>query len=187
MIFIPYVLSITVTGILFSYILQLNGVVNVALRKLNLGFFALDWLGNPKIAILTISGIIIWKEIGFGTILFLSRLGTLSEELIDAIRIDGANWFQQVWYLFIPHLKGIMLYYATLLLTLMMSWVFNYVYVTTGGGSNTMVFELYVYKQIFFFNNRSVGSAASIMLFAVMIVVIFFQMKSRFGLVEDEL
>jgi ABC-type sugar transport system permease subunit len=186
-VFLPYALSITVTGIMFSYLLQLNGVVNEVLRRIGLGFFALDWLGSPKIAIFTITAIIIWKEIGFGTILFLSRLGTLSEELIDASRIDGANWWQQVWYIYIPHLKGIMLFYVTLLLTLMMSWVFNYVYVTTGGGSDTMVFEFYVYKQIFTYNNKWVGSAASIMVFTIITIVIFFQMRSRLGLAEEEL
>lgn len=184
--FIPYILSITVTGVLFSYLLQPNGILNNLLRKNGLSFLALDWFGNPKIAIFTVAAIIVWKELGFGTILFISRLEALSEELLDAIMIDGANWWQTVWNLYIPHLMGILFFYVTLVMIQMLSWVFNYIYVITSGSSNTMVFEYYIYKQVFIYSNQWNGSAASTMVFVVTLGIIFLQMRSRAGLASEE-
>lgn len=186
LIFLPYILSITVTGVLFSYLLQPNGIINEFLRKVGLDLLAVDWLGNRKIAIVTIALIIVWKEIGFGMILFLSRLETLPEELVDAIKIDGANKWQMLLNLYIPHLKGIIVFYITLIIVNMLSWVFNYVFVTTGGANDTMVFEMYVYRQMFFYTNRWGGSAASVLVSLVVVVIIFLQMRSRIGLTEEE-
>jgi len=186
LIFLPYILSITVTGVLFSYLLQTNGVINEFLRKVGLDLLTVDWLGNRKIAIVTIALIIVWKEIGFGTILFISRLGTLSESLVDATKIDGANKWQMLLNLYIPHLKGIIVFYSTLIIVNMLSWVFNYVFVMTAGANNTMVFEMYVYRQLFFYTNRWGGSAASILVSLVVVVIIFLQMRSRIGLSEEE-
>lgn len=185
-IFIPYILSITVTGVLFSYLLQQNGIINELLRKWGLGFLAHDWIGDRKIAIFTIAVIIVWKEVGFGTLLLISRLESLSEELIDAIRIDGANWVQMLRHLYFPHLKGIIFFYATLVMINMLSWVFNYVFVMTSGANNTMVFEMYIYRQLFLYSNRWDGSAAAVMISLVVFAIIFLQMKSRLGLSQED-
>jgi ABC-type sugar transport system permease subunit len=183
-IFIPYILSITVTGILFSYLLQPNGILNELLRKWGLNFLVINWLGNNKIAIYTIGLIIVWKEVGFGTILFISRLNALSHELVDAIKIDGANWVQIIRYLYIPHLRGIMIFYATLIMIYLWSWVFNYIYIITGGGLDTMVFEYYTYNHIFVYNNKYMGTAGAVIIFIIIMGIVFFQMKSREGLSE---
>jgi len=184
-IFIPYILSITATGILFSILLQKNGIINEFFRKIGLDFLAVDWLGNSKVAIFTIALIVVWKELGFGTMLFLSRLEALPEELVDATKIDGANKWQTLLNLYIPHLKGVIVFYITLVIISMLSWVFNYVFVMTGGANNTMVFEIYVYRQLFLYFNRWGGSAAAVLISLIVVVVIFFQMKSRLGLDED--
>ncbi len=112
-IFLPYILSITVVGILFTILLQKNGPINDILKSIGFGFLAIDWLGNPRIAILTVGLIIIWKELGFGTTLFLSRLMGISSDLIAAADIDGANWWRKVISIYIPHLSGIIFFYIT--------------------------------------------------------------------------
>ncbi len=185
-IMLPYILSVTVIGSLFSILLQKNGIINEFFKKIGLDFLALDWLGNSNIAIITIALIIVWKEIGFGTILFLSRLGTLPEEQVDAIRVDGANKWQIVWYLYIPYLKPIITFYAILVFILMLSWVFNYVYVMTGGSNNTMVFELYTFRQLFMYGNRGIGSAAAVLLSILVFIVIFLQMKTGSGIETEK-
>ena len=181
-IIIPYILSVTIVGTLFSFLLQKNGIINELLRKIGLDFLALDWLGNSDIAIFTIALIIVWKETGFGTILFLSRLETLLPEHKDAMKVDSANKLQILWNLYLPHLKPIIIFYTILVIILMLSWVFNYVYVMTGGANNTLVFELYTYRQLFMYGNRGVGSAASVLLSILIFAAIFFQMKSSASL-----
>ncbi|HEX7556462.1 MAG TPA: sugar ABC transporter permease, partial [Leptolinea sp.] len=90
--FIAYVLAIPVIGIIFSYILQQDGVVNQILRSIHLEALAHEWLGSPATAMWAIMIVIIWKELGFGIVLFLARMSSISEELYDAAKLDGVNW-----------------------------------------------------------------------------------------------
>ncbi len=70
------------------------------------------WLGNMTFALPTIMIVIIWREFGFGTMLFLARLMTVSEEIFDAAKIDGTNWFQRMWYIVIPQLGTVIEFYT---------------------------------------------------------------------------
>jgi len=96
--FLPYLLPIVVVGLIFSYIFQLSGVLNDFLTILGLERFALDWLGSTKLALPTVMFVVVWKEVGLGVVLFLARLMSVEEELFDAARIDGANWWEMQWY-----------------------------------------------------------------------------------------
>ena len=68
-IFLPYVLPIPVVAVVFGQIYQLHGALNVFLKSIGLDSLAKDWLGDPQIALGTMSSVIIWKEVGFGVIL----------------------------------------------------------------------------------------------------------------------
>src|SRR3954453_3281058 len=82
--FLPFTLPIPVIGITLSYFLQLNGVLNTLLRDMGLGFAALDWLGDPSIALPSVLMAITWRYLGFGVLLFFARLMTIDRELIEA-------------------------------------------------------------------------------------------------------
>jgi ABC-type sugar transport system permease subunit len=152
--FLPYLLPITVVGLIFSYIFQLSGVLNDFLTLIGLESLALDWLGSTKLALPTLMFVIVWKEVGFGIVLFLARLMSVEEELFDAAKIDGANWWQLQWYITVPQLASVIEFFAVISVITMLSWVFNYVFVMTGGGpgNSTMVTELYVYLTGFRYN-----------------------------------
>src|SRR5579871_1101363 len=81
LIFLPYIIAITVGGTVFGLLYEFDGPLNVALRGLHLNWLALDWLGNANLAIPSVMSVIIWRELGFGTILFLARLMSVREEL----------------------------------------------------------------------------------------------------------
>src|SRR5439155_1140926 len=93
-VFLPYVLPATAIGIAFSFLLQQNGVLNTALRDLHLGTLAHDWLGNSHLAIVSVGGLVIWQQLGFGVVVFTAALLALPPETAEAARIDGANWWQ---------------------------------------------------------------------------------------------
>src|ERR1700730_9892630 len=65
-VFLPYVLPATAIGIAFSFLLQVNGVLNTALRNVHLGGIAQDWLGNSHLAIVSVGGLVVWQQLGFG-------------------------------------------------------------------------------------------------------------------------
>ena len=147
--FVPYVLAVPIVATVFSNLLQLNGALNTGLRSAGLDAVALDWIGSPAIVLWTLMGIIVWREIGFGIILFSARMAALSEEVEEAARIDGAGWWTRLWRVTIPQLKGVIEFYALISVITMLSAVFAYVYATTKGGPGdaSQVIELFIYNQ----------------------------------------
>ena len=186
--FLPYLLPIVVVGLIFSYIFQLSGVLNEALIAIGLPQLALDWLGSPKLALWTIMFVIIWKEVGLGVVLFLARLMSVEEELFDAARIDGANWWRLQWHITIPQLSTVIEFFTVISVITMLSWVFNYVYVMTAGGpgNSTMVTELYVYLQGFRYNQMNLAAAASVLILVITGILIFVQFRLRERAGEEE-
>lgn len=185
-IFLPYVLPIPVVGVVFVYIFQFRGVFNFILGKIGLEFLAKDWFGNPKLVIWTIMFIIIWKELGFATVIFFARMMSINKDLYDAADIDGCNWLQKHIYITIPQSLATIGFLTTIMVITMLSWVFNYVFVTTQGGPNvaSMVTELAIYKFAFRYNNMALASAAS---FVLLLITIFFVIaQSRFRAREVE-
>ena len=191
-VFLPYVLPIPVVAVIFGQILQLNGLLNQGLRSLGLGALAVDWLGQPEWALWTMTGVIVWKELGFGAILFLARLLSLPLETFEAARIDGARFFRLHRYVTVPQLAGVIAFYVVIEAITMVSWVFNYVYVMTNGqggpGNATMVTELYIYQTAFQYQAPELAAAAAVILFALtfVLIVLFFRIQRRTGLGVDE-
>lgn len=184
--FIPYILAVPIVGVVFSNILQLNGIMNEFLRSIGLGALGLDWIGNPDLTLWSIMGVIIWREVGFGIVLFLARLLSLNEELIDAGKVDGANWWQRLWYVIIPELSNVIEFYVVISIITMLAWVFSYIYTISRGGPGnaTQVMELYVYNYAFRNQLPGIASAVAVMLFLVSIVLIIPIFRLRSG---DEL
>ena len=83
-VFLPYVLPATAIGISFSFLLQGNGVLNTALRHLHLGALAQDWLGNSHLAIVSVGGLVVWQQLGFGVVVFTAALLALPPETAEA-------------------------------------------------------------------------------------------------------
>ena len=187
-VFLPYVLPIPVVAVIFGQMLQLDGLVNRALRSARLDGLAFDWLGQPGWALWTMTGVIIWKELGFGVILFLARLLSLPADTFEAARIDGARFFRLHRSVTVPQLWGVIAFYVVVEAITMVSWVFNYVYVisngTGGPGDATQVTELYIYQSAFQYSAPDLAAAAAVILFGATLVFIaaFFRIQRRAGL-----
>ncbi len=187
--FLPYILAIPVVGVVFSYLLTLKGAVNQILQGLRLDFLALDWLGDPDIALKSLLGIIIWKEMGFGIVLLFARLMSVSQEIYDASKIDGASWWQTLWYITVPQLMLVIEFFAIISIINFLSWVFAYVYVVTRGGpgNSTQVIELWIFNKVAHgAPNPGMGAAASVVLFASTLVLIFALLKLRTRMGEED-
>jgi ABC-type sugar transport system permease subunit len=179
--FLPYLLPITAVGLVFSYIFQLSGVLNDFLTAVGAGALAQDWLGSTRLALPTVMFVIVWKEVGFGVVLFLARLMSVEEELFDAARVDGANWWQLQRHVTVPQLATVIEFFTVISIITVLSWVFGYVFVMTGGGPGnaTMVTELYVYLMGFRYNQMNLAAAVSVLLLLVTGIFIFFELRLR--------
>ena len=192
MVFLPYVLPIPVVAVIFGQILELNGLFNRALGAIGLGGLTVDWLGDPTWALWTMTGVIVWKELGLGVILFLARLLSLPAETFEAARIDGARFWRLHRYVTVPQLASVIGFYVVIEAITMVSWVFNYVYVisngTGGPGDATQVTELYIYQSAFQYSATDLAAAAAVILFGATLVMIFvfFRLQRRTGLVAGD-
>ncbi|MCX7709201.1 MAG: sugar ABC transporter permease [Clostridia bacterium] len=72
-----------------------------------LGFPNDTWTAKPDIALLFVIILYVWQQVGFYMIIYLAGLQTISRELYEAARVDGANWFQQFKSITVPSLKPV--------------------------------------------------------------------------------
>ena len=186
-IFMPYVLAIPVVGITFVYLLGLNGILNTLLRDVGLGFLAQDWLGSAKMVIPSIGAVIVYREMGFGVVLFLARLMSLEKEILEAAEIDGAGWWQKHIYVTLPQMAGVIEFFVVVELITMLSWVFGYVFTMTGGGPGfaSTVMEFYIWKHAFAFRSPGIASALAVILLLVTTVLIVLQLRLRRRSLEE--
>jgi len=177
--FLPYILAIPVIGVVFGYIFQLNGILNYFLEKLGLDFLIRDWFGSSKYSLWTLMFVIIWKELGFSIIMIFARLLSVNQELYEAAEIDGASWIKKHIYITIPQCINVISFLAVILFITMFASIFNYVFTLTRGGpgTSTIVSEFYIYTTAFRDSNMGLGSAASVILFLIMLVLIIFYVK----------
>ena len=172
--FTPYIISITVSGIAFSAMLTKNGALNQMLEAAGLGFLRQDWLGDPKIALLSVGAVIIWRETVLGIILFVARLLSLSTEPLEAAMVDGASRWRAHWSVTLPQMRGIIGFYAITSVITVAVWTFSYVFVMTNGGPGnaTMTADLYIYQNAFTVAQMNLAaSAATLVLIAAIGVV----------------
>jgi len=107
-IFAPATLSVLVTGFLWTLILNPNwGAINKTLIAMDLREWALPWLGRENLALPVISLTSVWQWVGMPTVMFLAGLMGISDELIEAARIDGASEWDIFWKIKFPLLKPV--------------------------------------------------------------------------------
>jgi raffinose/stachyose/melibiose transport system permease protein len=102
-IFTPTVLSVVLVGFAWRMILSpLWGLSKGFLDIFGLGFLDQPWLGLESTALVTLSLVSVWQNIGIPTMLFLAALVTIPEELLEAARVDGASAWRVFWRIQFP-------------------------------------------------------------------------------------
>jgi ABC-type sugar transport system permease subunit len=182
-VFVPAVLSTVVVGIVWSAILGFDGPLNTFLRSLGLGGLAHEWLADARYSIPAIMIVVLWAGFGYNTLIFLAGLAAVDEELFAAARVDGAGWWQRLWYVTIPSLRRTIELVTVLNVIGAFAYMFTYIYVITGGGPgfDTYVTEYYVYQQAFSFGNMGYASAVGVFLMLITIAVAVLQVRILVG------
>jgi len=170
--FLPYVLSEAVTGVVFTLLLQPNGLVNSGLQHVGAGGLVQDWLGDPGFVMITMFIIVSWKYFGFHMILLLAGLQGIPAEIEEAALIDGAGRWQAFRHVTLP-LLGPTLRVSVFLSMIGALQLFDMVWVMTAGGplnaSNTMAISMF--KAGFVNSQLGYGSAMAVILFAFGLVL----------------
>jgi raffinose/stachyose/melibiose transport system permease protein len=170
--FAPYVLSEAITAIIWLLMLQPDGLVDQLLRAAGLGGLVHLWLADLRIVLYTMFVVITWKYLGFGIILFLAGLQGIPDELLQAAAIDGAGELQSIRHVTLPLLGPTIRIWGFLSIIGSLQ-LFDLVWLMTLGGpassSNTMA--VYLIDHGFRRYQFGYGSAASVILFVIALVV----------------
>jgi multiple sugar transport system permease protein len=169
--FAPYVVSVTVTALLWKWILETDfGVLNYYLMKI--GLPAIHWLTDRNWAMVSLVITKLWWDTGFSMIIFLGGLQDISPELYEAARIDGANGWQQISHITLPLLRPVMSLVVILNLINCMQG-FSTMFLMTQGGpagsTTTVVYEIYL--QSFTQFKMGYGAALSFLLFLGILIL----------------
>jgi multiple sugar transport system permease protein len=169
--FFPAVLSPVIIGAIFNLLLAANGPLNTVLGVVGLG--PVDWLGDPSVAIFAVVGVHVWATFGMALVVFLSGFATLDSALLDAARVDGASTPQVIWHVIIPGLSQTIQFVFVTTMIGMLTSMFGLLFVMTSGGpgGSTYLPEYYIWIQQGQMNRPALASAASTVLFLVMLVV----------------
>ena len=184
LIFLPYIVAIPVSGIAIGALVEFRGGLNELLANAGLGSLTRDWLGRPETALWVVLAAIVWRELGFGIVLFLARLANVDEALFEAAQLDGASWWQRLRDITVPELRGVISFFAVIEVITVLIWTFAWVYVLTRGGpaGSTMVVDLYIFQQAIQFRSYGIAGAAA----AVLLMLTVGLISIRFALPERE-
>ncbi|WP_309505423.1 carbohydrate ABC transporter permease [Streptomyces phytophilus] len=169
--FFPAVLSPVIVGAIFNLLLAFDGPLNAALG--NVGIDPVDWLGDPDVAMFTVVGVHVWATFGMALVVFLAGFSTLDSTLLDAARVDGASLPRVIWHVIIPGLSRTIQFVFVTTMIGMLTSMFGLLYVMTSGGpeGSTYLPEYYIWIQQGQMNRPALASAASTVLFLLMLVV----------------
>lgn len=128
----------------------------------------LNWLMNPKTALLAIMVMTIWKDFGYAVVMFMAGLYSLPSDAMEAAKVDGASSWQTFKWLTLPLLKPMTLF---VVITSIISYIQAYVQVmilTDGGpGTATYLSSYIIYNEAFVKYNFGYASAMSFVLFVI--------------------
>ncbi|WP_335972733.1 carbohydrate ABC transporter permease [Streptomyces sp. CA2R106] len=160
--YLPQVLPVTVAGIVWSWILAPeNGSLNSLLKAVGLGGLRQDWLGDPDIALYSVMAVMVWVQLGFPVVIFMSGLQRVDPALHEAAELDGTNWWQRFWHVTLPQLRP-EIYVVMLWCTIAALKVFGAVYVLTKGGPADATDVPSYFSFATFFEKTQVGYGSAI-------------------------
>ena len=175
--YLPSILGGSVAiSILWKFLFSKNGTVNTFLAHLQIP--ALDWLGSPNLALVTMGLLVVW-QFGSSMVLFLAALKNVPAELCEAARVDGAGRIRTFFTITLPLLT------PTIFFNLIMQMInafkeFNAPFLITKGGplNSTYLYGMMVYENAFQHSKMGYASAQSWVLFMIILVFTALTFKS---------
>ena len=177
--YLPICLSLVVIGQVWIWVYHPDwGLLNVVLNRLGLEAWAHAWLAEPETALFSVIFAWSWQQTGLAMVIFLAGLTAVPKELTEAAEIDGAAYWQSLRHVVIPLLlPATVVVMALAIINSLKS--FDIVYVMTQGGpfhsSDTLA--MFMYTESFKKYYMGYGSAISVVLFAISLLIIVFYFR----------
>ncbi|NNG69608.1 sugar ABC transporter permease [Rhizobium laguerreae] len=180
--YLPQILPVTVAGVLWGWILNPVGVINITLKAIGLDNLAQNWIGDSTYALAAVSLVIVWIQVGYCLVVFMAGLSRIDPSLYEAAELDGANWWSRLVTITIPLLAPEI--FVVVLTTLIAALkVFAPIFVITAGGPDNATLVPSYLTYYHFFTTQRVGYAAAIAVvqttLTIALAVIFLRFQSQ--------
>lgn len=168
--FLPQVIPLVAAGIMWTWLMASDGVVNQILRAIGLGALARPWLGDFDAALPAVGVIGAWVALGLCMLLLLAGMTKIDPALYEAARIDGAGAIREFFAITLPSLRQEIGVCVTVTVIAALA-SFDIIYISTQGGpgNSTLVPGLEIYYLAFF--SREIGQASALAV-AFMVLVL---------------
>ena len=143
-----------------------------------IGLPAVTWLGDPLWARFSVILVNVWYGAPFFLIMYLAALKSVPEQLYEAAAIDGANWWQKIWYVTLPMMRNIIA--ITVLFSIIVTFAnFDIVRILTAGGpiDQTHVFATWAFLQGIEGGDLALGASVSLFMFPILAVAAIFILR----------
>ncbi|MBD8870376.1 sugar ABC transporter permease [Nocardioides sp. MJB4] len=172
-ILIPYGIITVVSAFAWQFAFSLNnGFVNGWFSWLPWIAADTNWFGDHWHAMFAIMVSEIWKTTPFMALLLLAGLSQVSEDMIEAAKVDGATWWQRLWKVILPNMRAAIMV-AVLFRALDAFRIFDNIFVMTKGAQETESSSFLTYRQVIEQFQLGMGSALSVLLFLSVLVLAY--------------
>lgn len=175
--FSPTVVSLGIASVMWLWIYNpIGGLLGTLWEKM--GLEPVNWLSAPHTALGAIVVIVAWKSFGYNMLLLLAGIGGISNETIDAARVDGADGIKLWSYIVLPLISPTIWFVLVSTLSMSAEYVFTPIHVITGGGpinaTTNIVFE--IWRQAFRWFKVGYSSAIATVVFIVFAALMVIQL-----------
>jgi multiple sugar transport system permease protein len=168
-VFLPVVIGLASSSLLWVWLFdQQVGLLNKALVDVGAIEEPMVWFNRAHLGMTAVIVSVVWKVVGFGMIIMLSGMQSISHEIVEASMIDGASYWQRVRRIILP-LSARAILLATLISAIGSMLAFDQFYLMTGGAPRGQTFTsvYWIYQNSFVYFKLGYGSALSIILMIV--------------------
>ncbi len=177
MLLIPWVIPPAMSTLAWLWLFDPSySAFNWLLQRL--GAEAIPWLGDPYWARFAVILVNVWVGAPFFMIMYLAALKSVPEQLYEAAAIDGANWWQKLWYVTLPMMRNIIA--ITVLFSLIVTFAnFDIVRVLTNGGpvDQTQLFATWAFRIGIEGNDIPLGACVSLFMVPILGVAAIFILR----------
>ena len=176
-ILIPYGIITVVSAFAWQFAFSLNnGFVNSWFHWLPWIAQDTNWFGDHWHAMFAIMVSEIWKTTPFMSLLLLAGLAQVSEDMVEAAKVDGATWWQRLWKVILPNMRAAIMV-AVLFRALDAYRIFDNIFVMTRGAQDTESISFLTYRQVIEQMQLGLGSALSVILFLSVLLLAWLIVK----------
>jgi raffinose/stachyose/melibiose transport system permease protein len=179
-VFFPVLVSTIGVGLTFTALMDPQGLINDALSVF--GVTGPDWLGNPKLALLSVAAVDVWKGVGLATVIYIAGIVSIPHEYFEAAMMDGASAFDRFRHIILPLARPAT---VTVIVLSLIGGLrsFDLIWAMTGGGpgfsSDVIASVIYKQYQAGFYGISTAGNVVLFLLVTGIVLPLFWFLNRK--------